>query len=246
MPHLWSPLTKNRRKRLYFAPYCGDETITFYDRACSSDVTGGIPSGVPRHGVFHASHCLFGAGCACSASRYGILPWRRVNMASGASSVFTALVIASGFRTSRGKTLSPGMVSSKISSARSNASSSEGKTFSSPTVRRIPTRWSVLWTGFRTAANSTRQPFRRRSRNSSNAWIPVMSMADMLCRYIMNTLGGVSIAFSVDWNRSATPKNSGPLMAKNLHTVGYIVFVRDRNFVPGCLVLAGNAGMETR
>ena len=41
-----------------------------------------------------------------------------------------------------------------------------------------------------------------------------MSMADMLCRYIMNTLGGVSIAFSVDWNRSATPKNSGPLMAK--------------------------------
>ena len=106
------------------------------------------------------------------------------------------------------------MVSSKISSARSSASSSEGKTFSSPTVRRIPTRWSVLWTGFRTAANSTRQPFRRRSRNSSNAWIPVMSMADMLCRYIMNTLGGVSIAFSVDWNRSATPKNSGPLMAK--------------------------------
>ena len=106
------------------------------------------------------------------------------------------------------------MVSSKISSARSSASSSEGKTFSSPTVRRIPTRWSVLWTGFRTAANSTRQPFRRCSRNSSNAWIPVMSMADMLCRYIMNTLGGVSIAFSVDWNRSATPKNSGPLMAK--------------------------------
>lgn len=52
-----------------------------YDRACSSDITGGIPSGVPRHGVFHASHCLFGAGCACSASRYGILPWRRVNMA---------------------------------------------------------------------------------------------------------------------------------------------------------------------
>ena len=69
-------------------------------------------------------------------------------------------------------------------------------------------------TGFRTAANSTRQPFRRRSRNSSNAWIPVMSMVDMLCRYIMNTLGDVSIAFSVDWNRSATPKNSGPLMAK--------------------------------
>lgn len=106
------------------------------------------------------------------------------------------------------------MVFSKISSARSSASSSEGKTFSSPTVRRIPTRWNVLWTGFRTAANSTRQPFRRRSRNSSNAWIPVMSMVDMLCRYIMNTLGDVSIAFSVDWNRSATPKNSGPLMAK--------------------------------
>ena len=85
------------------------------------------------------------------------------------------------------------MVSSKISSARSSASSSEGKTFFSRTVRRIPTRWSVLWTGFRTAANSTRQPFRRRSRNSSNAWIPVMSMADMLCRYIMNTLGDVHL-----------------------------------------------------
>ena len=76
---------KKRRKRLYFAPYCGDETITFYDRACSSDVTVSIPSGVPRHGVFHASHCHFGAGCACSVSRYSILPWRRVNVASGAS-----------------------------------------------------------------------------------------------------------------------------------------------------------------
>ena len=71
--------------------YCGDETITFYDRACSSDVTVSIPSGGPRHGVFHASHCHFGAGCACSVSRYSILPWRRVNVASGASSVFAAL-----------------------------------------------------------------------------------------------------------------------------------------------------------
>ena len=87
-----------REKKTVFCTICGDETITFYDRACTSDVTGGIPSGVPRHGVFHASHGLFGAGCVCSASRYGILPWRRVNMASGASSVFTALVIASGFR----------------------------------------------------------------------------------------------------------------------------------------------------
>ena len=39
-------------------------------------------------------------------------------------------------------------------------------------------------------------------------------MAGVLCRYMMNTLGGVSIASSVDWNRSATPKNNGPLMAK--------------------------------
>lgn len=70
------------------------------------------------------------------------------------------------------------------------------------------------------------------------------SMADMLCRYIMNTLGGVSIAFSVDWNRSATEEQR-PVDGKNLHTVGTL-FCPGRNFVPGCLVLAGNAGMETR
>ena len=55
-----------------------------------------------------------------------------------------------------------------------------------------------------------------------------MSMAGVLCRYMMNTLGGVSIAFSVDWNRSATPKNSGPLMAKISTPSGTLFLVRDR------------------
>lgn len=62
MPQLWSPLTENRRKRRYFAPYCGDETITFYDRACSSDVTGGIPSGVPATEFFMLRTVFSGLG----------------------------------------------------------------------------------------------------------------------------------------------------------------------------------------
>ena len=49
-------------KKAVFSPYCGDETITSYDRACSSDVTGSIPSGVPRHGGFYFRAVFSGLG----------------------------------------------------------------------------------------------------------------------------------------------------------------------------------------
>ena len=33
-----------------------------------------------------------------------------------------------------------------------------------------------------------------------------------------------------------------PVDGENFHSVGHVVFVRDRDLVPGCLVLPGNAG----
>ena len=135
------------------------------------------------------------------------------------------------------------MVSSKISSARSSASSSEGKTFSSPTVRRIPTRWNVLWTGFRTAANSTRQPFRL----ALNQFFQCVDTCHVDGGHVVQIhyeyLGRRLHRVQRGLESVSHTEEQRPVDGENFHSVGHVVFVRDRDFVPGCLVLPGNAGM---